>query len=85
MQCSICYIDTDEIPNHFTLITVCQKRRDLLCHLSNGDLSTCEGFRAKAQLVFHCCLYNRLISFLSKINSPTNNSNDQQFSHEQQK
>ena len=90
MQCSICYIDTNEIPKHFTLITVFRKRGDLFVFfvtLATVIFSPVKisGFRAKAQLVFHCCLYNRLISFLSKINSPTNNSNDQQFSHEQQK
>ena len=33
---------TDEIPTHFTVITVCRKRHDLLYNLSNGDPSTWE-------------------------------------------
>ena len=45
------------------------ERRDLLCSHSNGNLFTCENlfshvkisfFRAKAHLVFHWCLYNKL-------------------------
>ena len=48
------------------------ERRDLLCSHSNGDIFTCENnmlfsrvkiscFRAKAHLVFHWCLYNKII------------------------
>ena len=51
------------------------ERRDLLSSHSKGDIFTCEDnmlfspvkisrFRKKAHLVFHCCLYNKLISFL---------------------
>ena len=67
---SLCYINTNEIPNHFTLIVSWCERRDLLCSHSNGDIFTCEynmlfshvkisSFRAKAHLVFHWCLYNK--------------------------
>ena len=49
------------------------ERRNLLCSHSNGDIFTCENnmlfsrvkiscFRAKAHLVFHWCLYNKLLS-----------------------
>ena len=38
MKCSVYYINTNEIPNHFTLIFV-----DFLCKHSNGDLFTNEG------------------------------------------
>ena len=40
--CSIYYIDTNELPNHFTLIVFWCERRDLLCSHSNGDIFTCE-------------------------------------------
>ena len=74
MQCSIYYINTNEIPNHFTLIVFWRERRDLLCSHSKGDIFTCEdnmlfshvkvsSFRAKAHLVFHWCLYNKVIYF----------------------
>ena len=63
-------INTNEIPNHFTLIVFWCERRDLLCSHSNGDIFTPEdnmlfsrvkisSFRAKAHLVFHWCLYNK--------------------------
>ena len=63
------YINTNEIPNYFTLIASWCERRDLLCSHSKGDIFTCEdnmlfshvkisSFRAKAHLVFHWCLYN---------------------------
>ena len=63
------YINTSEIPNHFTLIVFWCERRDLLCSYSNGDIFTCEdnmlfshvkipNFRAKAHLVFHWCFCN---------------------------
>ena len=64
------YINTSEIPNHFTLIVFWCERRDLLCSHSNGDIFTCEdnmlfshvkisSFRVKAHLVFHWCLCNK--------------------------
>ena len=51
------------------------ERRDLLCNVSNGDLFTCEDnmlfsrvkmscFCAKAHLVFHSCLYNKLYYYI---------------------
>ena len=63
---SAAIINTNEIPNHFTLIVFCCERRDLLCSYSKGDIFTCEdnmlfshvkisSFRAKAHLVFHWC------------------------------
>ena len=39
------YINTNEIPNHFTLIVFWCERRDLLCSHSNGDIFTCEDNR----------------------------------------
>ena len=74
MQCSIYYINTNEIPSHFTTTVFSCKRCDLLCSHSNGDIFTCENdmlfsrvkiscFRAKAHLVFHWCLYNKASSF----------------------
>ena len=39
---SIYYINTNEIPNHFTLIVFWCERRDLLWSHSNGDIFTCE-------------------------------------------
>ena len=36
------YINTNELPNHFTLIVFWCERRDLLCSHSNGDIFTCE-------------------------------------------
>ena len=71
MQCSIYYINTNEIPNHFTLKDFGCERRDLLCSQSKGDTFTCKdnmlfshvkisSFRAKAHLVFHWWLYNNL-------------------------
>ena len=72
MLCSIYYINTNELPNHFTLIVFWCERRDLLCSHSNGDIFTREdnmlfsqvkisSFRAKPHLVFHWCLYNKVI------------------------
>ena len=69
---SAAIINTNEIPNHFTLIVFCCERRDLLCSHSNGDVFTREdnmlfsrvkisSFRAKAHLVFHWCLYNKYL------------------------
>ena len=66
----IYYINTNEIPNHFTLIVIWCERRDLLCSHSKSDIFTCEdnivfshvkisSFRAKAHLVFHWCIYNK--------------------------
>ena len=74
MQCSIYYINTNEIPSHFTTTVFSCERCDLLCSHSNGDIFTCENdmlfsrvkiscFRAKAHLVFHWCLYNKASSF----------------------
>ena len=42
MKCSIHYINTNEIPNHFTLIVFWCERCDLLCSHSKGDIFTCE-------------------------------------------
>ena len=67
---SAAIINTNEIPNHFTLIVFCCERRDLLCSYSKGDIFTCEdnmlfshvkisSFRAKAHLVFHWGLDNK--------------------------
>ena len=53
------YTNTNEIPNHFTLIVFWCERRDLLCSQSKGDIFTCKdnmlfshvkisSFRAKA-------------------------------------
>ena len=39
---SIYYINTNEIPNHFTLIAFWFERCDLLCSHSKGDIFTCE-------------------------------------------
>ena len=39
---SLYYINTNEIPNHFTLIVFWCERRDLLWSHSNGDIFTCE-------------------------------------------
>ena len=69
------YINTNELPNHFTLIVFWCERCDLLCSHSNGDIFTCEdkmlfshvkisSFRAKAHLLFHWCLYNKMLSVL---------------------
>ena len=66
-NCSIYYININEIPNHFTETVLSCKRCNLLCSHSNGDIFTCENnmlfshvkiscFRAKAHLVFHWCL-----------------------------
>ena len=64
------YINTNEVPNHFTLIVFWCERCDLLCSHSNSDIFTCEdnmlfshvkisSFHTKAHLVFHWCLYNK--------------------------
>ena len=69
------YINTNELPNHFTLIVFWCERSDLLSSHSNGDIFTCEdnmlfshvkisSFRAKTHLVFHWCLYNKAIYLL---------------------
>ena len=58
--------------HHFTLIVFWCERRDLLCIHSKGDILTREdnmlfshvkisGFRAKAHLIFHWCLYNKFL------------------------
>ena len=36
------YVNTNEIPNHFTSIAFCHERCNLLCSHSNGDLFTCK-------------------------------------------
>ena len=59
------------MPNHFTLTFFLLRRRDVSCSHSNRDLFTCEDnmlfshvkiscFRAKAHLVFHWYLYNKV-------------------------
>ena len=37
---TIYYINTNELPNHFTLIVFWCERRDLLCSHSKGDIFT---------------------------------------------
>ena len=67
----IIIINTNELSNHFTLIVFWCERCGLLCSHSNGDIFTREdnmlfshvkipSFCAKARLVFHWCLYNKL-------------------------
>ena len=64
------YINTNELPNHFTLIVFWCVMCNLLCGHSKGDIFTFEdnmlfshvkisSFRANAYLVFHWCLYNK--------------------------
>ena len=73
IKCSInfYYMNTNEIPNHFTETVFSSARCDLLCGHINGDIFTCENnvlfsrvkiscFGAKAHLVFHWCLYNKV-------------------------
>ena len=43
--CSIYYINTNEIPNHFTLIVFWCERRDLSFSHRNGDIFTCEDIK----------------------------------------
>ena len=66
------YINTNEIPNHFTLTVFwCERRYLFVAMHSIGDIFTCvdnlfflflhvkiSSFHAKAHLVFHWCLYN---------------------------
>ena len=70
----ICYINTNEIPNHFTETVLSCERCDLSCSHSKGDIFTCENnmlfsclkiscFRATAHLVFHWCLCNKVCYF----------------------
>ena len=42
---NIHYINTNELPNHFTLKVFWCERRDLLCSHSNGDTFTCEDIK----------------------------------------
>ena len=60
---------------------VCCERRDVSCSHSNRDLFTCEDnmlfshvkiscFRAKAHLVFHWYLYNKIILLHVGISGP---------------
>ena len=69
------YINTNEIPNHFTLIVFWCEGCHLSCSHSNGDIFTCEdntlfshlkisSFRAKAHPVFHWCLCNKTRSLV---------------------
>ena len=71
LLCSIYYLNTNELPNHFTLIVFGCERRDLLCSHSKGHIFTCEdnmlfshvkisSFHAKAHMVFHWRLYNKV-------------------------
>ena len=39
------YVNTNELPNHFTFIVFWCERRDLLCSHSNGDIFTCEDIK----------------------------------------
>ena len=66
------------MPNHFTLTFFLLRRRDVSCSHSNRDLFTCEDnmlfshvkiscFRAKAHLVFHWYLYNKLCLLRSSL------------------
>ena len=72
-------INTNEIPNHFTLIVFFRcERRDLLCSHNKGDIFSCEDnmlfshvkisrFRGKAHLVFlgvYIIKINILFAFL---------------------
>ena len=72
---SIYCINTNEIPNHFTLIVFWCERHDLLSSHSNSDIFTCEdnmlfshaqisSFCAKDHLVCHWCLYNKITIFI---------------------
>ena len=45
MYCSFYYINTNEIPNHFTLIVFWYERHDLLCSHSKGDIFTREDIK----------------------------------------
>ena len=65
------YININEVTNHLTFFKYGCERCDLSCCNSNGDIFMCENnmlfshvkiscFRAKAHLVFHWCLYNKL-------------------------
>ena len=47
------HIDTNEIPNNFTLIAFCCERHDLLCSHSNGELFTCEDNMLFSQKRYH--------------------------------
>ena len=62
----------------------CFQRHDLLCNHNNGDLFTSEdnmlsshvkiwSFRGKAHLVFHWCLYNKVIYPMDSAIHPLNN------------
>ena len=63
MSCSIYYTNTNEIPNHFTLILLCCKRYDLFCSHSNGDLSTCDNINNL--IIIHVCIIsNNFIDFI---------------------
>ena len=59
------YINTNGLPNHFTLIVFWCERRDLLCSRSNGYIFTCEDKKGKdlsissprGQLFINCFWY----------------------------
>ena len=64
------FINTNDLPNHFTLIVFWCERCDLLRSHSNSDFFTHEdnmlfshvkipSFRTKAHLVFHWCSCNK--------------------------
>ena len=72
------------MPNHFTLTFFLLRRRDVSCSHSNRDIFTCEDnmlfshvkiscFRAKAHLVFHWYLYNKVPYPPDKVIRPLNN------------
>ena len=46
----IYYVNTNEIPNHFTLTVFWCERCDLLCSHSKGDIFTCEDNMYTCQL-----------------------------------
>ena len=57
VQCSIYYVNTNEVLNCLTSIAFCREQCDLLCSHSNGDLFKCEDY---VRMVFDWCLYNNI-------------------------
>ena len=59
-------INTDEILNHFTKGV---ESRVFICSHSNSDLSRVKisCFRAKAHLVFHWCLHNKYVYYMTSL------------------
>ena len=55
---------TNEIPNHFTLILFWCERRDLLCSLSNGDISTHEDIMFSRKSSLGICFFYIIIQFI---------------------